>query len=68
MLTPSQFGALQVPPITRQAVYAADKAGRIKPKPKRKTLPSGRQELLIDPKAVMAPPKKPGPKGPRKDK
>lgn len=68
MLTPSQFGALQSPPIGAEAVRAAIRAKRIAPRPKSARLPNGRHAWLIDPKAVMAPPRKPGPKGPRRDR
>lgn len=69
MLTPSQFGALQDPPIGAQAVRAAIEAVpcRISPKPKVKIV-NGRRYHQIDPKATMAPPRKPGPKGPRSEK
>lgn len=67
MLTPSQFGALPHINLTAAAVHAAIKTRRITPKPKVKVI-NGRRYHQIDPKATMAPPRKPGPKGPRKDK
>jgi hypothetical protein len=66
MLTPSQFGALQTPPIGAEAVRAAIRAKRITPRPKSARLPNGKHAWLIDPAATIAPPRKPGPKGPRK--
>lgn len=65
MLTPSQFGALQTPQITAQAVYAAIKAKRITPRPKSARLPNNRHVWLIHPDATIEAPRKPGPKGPR---
>lgn len=52
MLTPTQFGAKQSPPITKQAVHAAIKAKRIKPKPNREVI-AGKVYYAIRDDAVL---------------
>ena len=56
MLTPTQFGAQQSPPITKQAVHAAINAKpcRIKPKPRRKVI-AGKVYHEISDDAILLP-------------
>lgn len=54
MLTPTQFGAQQSPPITKQAVHAAIAAKRIKPKPNREVI-AGKVYHEISDDAILLP-------------
>jgi len=60
MLSPSQFGAIQTPPMTAWGVRKAIQAGRIHPKPKWTRMADGRRLHLIHPSATIDPPKLPG--------
>lgn len=67
MLTPEKFGRLRRINLKREAVMWAIKNERITPAPIPVMSKDGKTVLRwqIDPKATMAPPRKPGPKGPR---